>query len=449
MLILKKNRRLFFPLFVIIFLFFGANFVFALEMTYPVLTSIGLPDINQKGTEITAYVKYFFGLGVYLTGVLSLISFTIGAIGLINPNVEAHGQAKERMKGSVLGLGLTLASFIIMNTINPALIKPTIDPLKEIPGVYYWNESEKKTENVGYFVSDVSKRPIGFNEIIFKCPASAGTSVRDLLIWEFPKAGLEAKNGDLSQVTMKKIKCGEKASISSLGSFKLKFETPGVYYCLGGCNGEVCSGYMSNVKTRSEGTINDPFRGKIKGIVISNDPETSTAYGAILHKKSSLSSGGMCSYPILAEQCNTIDERSEDIGDIGAFAVDIFNLNIASSNSGSGDGVTFYSKPWGWNTGANAGFFEVSASDAAVNYEFNPTTNFVWDGVAVSNGYKVKCSNFQKCPGSIKIKGSYIVSLYSGSRYCQTFVSDVSNLDEQPFVATGSELETVFVYATR
>jgi hypothetical protein len=433
----KKNRihTIYILLsFLVLIFFLNISFVSALEIQYPTIPF--LPNINLPNVTLPQYVSYFFGFLVIMAGAVSLISFTIGAVGLINPNIESHNDAKDRMKGSVLGLVLTLASFIILRTINPILIGPSLTPSGGLAGVYYTNGSQLAAtplENTNTF-EVLSK---GFNKITYKCADGAYSPA--LLVWLFSNANLEKGNDLYTGVTTKRIVCGDEFEIGSVGSFKLAFETTGVYYCLGGCSGDICSGYMSNVITKRE-DLPAPFAQNIKGLRIVIDPPNNIFYGAILHKQIGLENGGACS-PLFVATTNSLCVDTYSYG--GASAVDIFMLNNGSVSSG--DGVTFYSKPYGWDKGQNAGYYDFTATEIISNpfqLKFPDSFSFDYTNVNVPEDYKNSCLKIQDCPGSIKIKGDYLVGLYSdmnanGSGYCQTFIKDVPNLDAEQIIASG------------
>ena len=180
--------------FLIIFLFVAINSALALE--------VQLPGLGTNPT-LPQYVSFFFSWLIGIAGVLSLISFTIGAVGLINPNVEAHGEAKSRMISAVLGLVLTMASFIIINTINSNIINIQLTPLESVPGVFLTDGTEKKP--CPSEVSDTLTLE-GFTTIKYDCPT--GSAGSPLLVWQFPQAGLEGENGDLSSVIVAEVPCG-------------------------------------------------------------------------------------------------------------------------------------------------------------------------------------------------------------------------------------------------
>jgi len=445
-----KNKYLIFSIFAIAFLFASASFVLALEVTYPNMPM--LPNLNTSNPGIGEYVGYFFGLLIYVAGIVSLISFTVGAVQLISPSVEAHNDAKDRMKGAVLGLVLTLASFVIIRTINPALITPTLNPLPGVAGIFLINGSQQRPapqEEV-----DTSKYlQDGFNQIKYCCNSDcSGGFNNNLLVWKFPKTNLEGGNTDINSTVVDRVQCGGTSDIDNFGSFKMAFENYGVYFCFGGCNGNMCAGYMSGVNTTSQNNINVPPGTRITAVRIVNDnwgtfnddPKSDTYYGVILHKNSDLQSGGQCGGVITHEGCYPVN--------IDARSVDIFRLN---QNPGTaGDGVSFYSEPFGTASSARAGYYLVSDNEIALppppTEIFAGDMNFLWNNVPAPEGYKAQCETFQSCPGSIKIKGSYLVGLYSGMSYCQTFTQDVNNLKAEPILAPGDkQINSVLIIPTK
>jgi len=455
-----KNKNLLFFAFLITFIFLGANYVSALE--------VRLPGLAENPT-IGDYVSYVFGTLIMLAGLLALISFVIGAVGLINPNLEAHNDAKDRMKGAVLGLALTLSSYILMQTINPKFLTPSLEALPTTSGVYYFNGKDKFP--VGQTEINVANRSQvlrdgKFDSLLYDCPDD-GTEQPALLIWRFPNAGLEKGNGDLSKVTVARRFCGEKEPISNLGSFKWDFEKPGVYFCLGSCGGgNMCSGYMSGAYRSSQDKILDPFNKNLKGLRIVNDTTNKIFYGALLHQVAGLKNGGLCTTPkgVAVDPTNRPEFCYSD-ATISPSAVDIFRLNADTGSSG--DGVTFYSEPFSDLTDANAGFFNVLDKDIEFPFSsFRPTpTNcqegphipsssdansldmcFDYTNISQPKEYKEKYTTFSSRPGSIKIKGSYLVAIYSAGSYCQTFTKDVPNLKAEPLTKPGSSKDLNKVY---
>lgn len=473
---MKKNTSLIILFIFLTLILLPNGFIFALEVPFMNLTD---------KSSIGEYVSAIFNIIIAAAGIISLISFTVGAVGLIASagSAEAASGAKDRMRGAVLGLVLTMSAFIILRTINPAFITPGLTPLPGVSGVFYYNGSEKI--QVGS-EDNVINRPKGFDQLIYCCDADCKGGLpmtTKLLIWEFPKAGWEEGNPGLSGVNVKRKNCGEVETISGLGSFRLGWETSGIYFSLG----KNCQGYRSEAITGSQNNIPPLFDKKIQSIWIVNDLAKGYLYGAVFHKVADLNNEGSCTQPILNE---TFDGVCENIN-IEASAADIFiwNKKVSQNNTSSGDGVEFFSEPFGWDMGANAGRYEVP--DLNVGSKLKILANrmrFNYSGVDRPDEYKCSnssnsaadnsggigfdcisdencninageycymgscisdnsldgsgCCTFQDCPGSIKIKGSYLVGLYSktkdqgGNYYCQTFTSDVENLNAEPLMAT-------------
>jgi hypothetical protein len=432
---MKNNKSiniiiLYFSFLFVIFLCFPINRIFGIE--------VSLPGLSSNAT-LPQYIIYFFYFGISIAGVLSLVSFTIGAIGfMVSSNKpESASSAKDRMKGAVLGLVLTLVSFIILRTINPILIGPSLTPLGEMAGVFYTGElgtAPAPFTNSNTF--DVLSQ--GYVDIIYKCTADGYSP--PLLIWEFPNPGLEGGNENLNTVKVVRKECGETEAIPP-GSFKMAFETPGVYYCLGGCDGNMCSGYMSYANTASQDTIGNLFAENIGGVRIVNNSTDKLYYGAIFHLGEYAEGVGSCS-PFLINPTSE-SKCLPNTNPIISNSVDIFKINLEPASSG--DGVSFYSEPYGWNKGSRAGYWILSGQDIAdivvagvplVIQDYNYTN------IDRPSGYPIYCKSFQSCPGSIKINGKYLVVLYSevypdGSGYCQKFTKDVPNLNVQEIITAG------------
>lgn len=186
-------------------------------------------------------------------------------------------------------------------------------------------------------------------------------------------------------------------------------------------------------------------------------------YGAIIHAAGVYTDGGECTDIIKDEGCNPVEL---DV----AHSISVFAINAKNS---SGDGVVFYSKPHGWSTGQNAGYYKVADSkimETRDGYRIDSDEmNFNYTNVDVVATEKYKCTGhddgevegencsfdacetFQDCPGSIEIRGDYLVALYSRQKenlYCQTFSEDAVNLNATAFKAQGQKLDHVIMLPT-
>ena len=104
------------------------------------------PLTPLPGTETTApapaedlvskYVERFFQFGIALAGALAVIEIIVGGIQYMGTeSISNKGDATERIKNAVLGLLLALGAWLILNTINPKLVKfdlsiPKVPPTK-------------------------------------------------------------------------------------------------------------------------------------------------------------------------------------------------------------------------------------------------------------------------------------------------------------------------------
>ncbi len=443
----KFNKYTLF-IFIILLLLGSASFVFALEAKYPRVP--GLPAVTDN-SELGDYIGYFFGLGMYLSGILAVISFAVGAIQLImaasSPEMEKEG--KDRMKGSLLGLVLTLSAFIILRTINPSFITPTLTPLPGVEGVFYFNGRDEKPAPISE--ANTVNVPPGYNQIFYKC---SNINSPALLIWKFPQKNFE---GYQNAVVVRKT-CDSLENISGIGSFKMAFETPGVYYCLGGCSGDMCSGYMSEANL-SSGQLPAPFKDNIKSVMVVNDIANDIRYGTIFHDTDDPTRGGFCSLAFFSP--DTGKQRACFNGIPVSSSVDIFAWNGKTPET-SGDGIEFYSEPFGWNSGAKAGKCFLSQKDNQNNATLCNNLGLIsnyWDDDAQKLSfdytnvdrppeYKQLYINFRQHPGSIRVKGNYLVilnSLVGQNQYCQTFYKDVPNLNEMEFIAAENNVDIVDV----
>ena len=276
--------------------------------------------------------------------------------------------------------------------------------------------------------------------------------------------------------------------------------TPGVYfYADSGCGGDSSgarTGSMDDIQGLVGGDQTSPEgdHGSFE-IVDSKIPGNQHSYGVILHAEIGLEKGGECKEPIVDEGCQTIG--------IDDHAADIFELNEDHPGS-SGLGVDFYSEPNGW-AGNMAGFKEVlGISIQSPSSSEDPSSMcFDYTNVKEPDAYKYLCpttcetnkdcpgakatcdqetgkcaqaanacnkinpndkrkhetpgvdcsangcSSFQDCPGSINIKGKYLVGLYStdpddkSKLYCQTFDGTtrkvVQDLNTEPIIGSGGK----------
>ncbi|TSC95012.1 MAG: hypothetical protein CEN87_24 [Parcubacteria group bacterium Licking1014_1] len=399
---------------IIVLLLWTASPVSALEIKdYPAIPGLVAPSENCTGSDcLPIYISYWVGLLIYAAGALAAMSLAVGGIQLImsGENPENAGNAKDRVKGAILGLILTMSSFIILKTINPALITPILTPLPGVAGVFYTNNIEEKSAREAE--PNTANIPEGFNTIFYKCsnqPDGAGTGPF-LLIWKFPKINFQGNDENYNGVKVVKKTCGEKEPLSGSGSFKIAFETPGVYYFLE----ENCQGLMSGTNLSNQQKISEPFNDKIKSIRIVNSADSNSFFGFVAHEA-----------PGFEGKCGSLRYLDRDgyvclnVG-IEVSSINIFQWNGFGENwKTSGSGVKFFGNPFG-KTGLRAGAFVLTKEKINKFWTEDPKNMiFNYEGINIPEEEKAPCKNFGKedCPGypgSIQVLGDYLVVLYSG-----------------------------------
>lgn len=110
-----------------IFLFFAVSFaVFAAE-TY-VYVAPTPPEISYSGPA--EYIKSLYNWGIGIVGILALVQLIRGGIlYMVSGAIDQKNAGKDHIQNALIGLGLALASYLILNTINPTLLElkePTI-----------------------------------------------------------------------------------------------------------------------------------------------------------------------------------------------------------------------------------------------------------------------------------------------------------------------------------
>lgn len=419
----------------IVILLLNSGFAYAaLEIRdYPTIPGLISPSACTGRDCLSVFIAYWFGLLIYLAGALALISFTIGAVSLIASaeNPSARGEAIDRIKGAILGLVLTIASFVIIHTINPTLITPALAPLPGVDGVFYTNGSENKPAPIAE--ADTANIPAGYNRLVYICNSGPA-----LLVWQFPKTDFRDED-DYPNTNVQRLECNKGGITVSGGSFRMAFETPGVYYYLK----ESCSGFMSDVNL-SSGQLEAPFKDKVKSIKIINNIPNNVRYVAIFHDNDDNTKAGPCTAPLLINDINKSDACLAGIP--VSSSVDIFNWNAKTPET-SGQGVDFYSEPWGQSIGARAGKYSLDKS-VIKNYWNDSAQKLTFDYTKVNrpDKYKQLYPNFSQHPGSININGSYLAVLNASSgqeRYCQVFSKSINNLNEIEFIATKNKIDTI------
>ena len=120
----------------ILFLFLVFIFLTEIDFAQGYVLLAPLPGATSIGTGFAEYLAVFFNIGIGLAAVLAVLMIVVGGVqyiaGAASPS--ARGDAKKRITNAILGLLLALGSWLIVYTINPAILNKSYQiPLVTLP----------------------------------------------------------------------------------------------------------------------------------------------------------------------------------------------------------------------------------------------------------------------------------------------------------------------------
>lgn len=122
-MIIFRRKKIGLVFILILFLLFSfASFSFAVEIQYPRIPNA--PNINQNIVTLPNYILYWFYFSIYISGILGLGVFIYGGLLYLTSagNPARMADAKDKMFNAIIGIVIILASYLILNTINPQLV---------------------------------------------------------------------------------------------------------------------------------------------------------------------------------------------------------------------------------------------------------------------------------------------------------------------------------------
>jgi len=124
----SKFHNLFKIFFLISMLGFFAIPLVGLAQGYVPLAPIdGYTDTNSAAGGLSGYLNTMFKFGVALASGLAVIMIVIGGIQYMSSDaVSNKSEGINRMTSAIWGLILALGAYVILNTINPALLKTNL-----------------------------------------------------------------------------------------------------------------------------------------------------------------------------------------------------------------------------------------------------------------------------------------------------------------------------------
>jgi len=129
---LKKNSSKLIFFFLLLVFLLGANFVLALEVTYPDLPGVDPPqEFLQKIDQglipgeqtLSLYAQYFYNLALWIAGAIALGFLIYGGIRYLTSSgkPEVMASAKNQLTAVFFGLLLLFSSYLIFTALNPEL----------------------------------------------------------------------------------------------------------------------------------------------------------------------------------------------------------------------------------------------------------------------------------------------------------------------------------------
>ena len=120
---MKRVKNIIVPLLLVFLLVPSAAGAIDLNLTYPKLP--GAPDINLVGNQsLTGIVVWLYVFIVGISGLAAFVMIIWGGVQWMTSagNPTKTTEAKDKIQKALLGLLLILASFLILQIINPDLV---------------------------------------------------------------------------------------------------------------------------------------------------------------------------------------------------------------------------------------------------------------------------------------------------------------------------------------
>ncbi len=221
-----KKKILF--LFLLLSLVLVSN-VYALEAQYPEILGKTITD----ETTPAGYVVYFFYLAMSLGSVLVFIILVMAGIDFITAGGEPAkiSEGRKKIISAIVGLIVLFSSFLILNSINPALLKIELEKL-ECPGgisiVKQKADGKKVDDCITGSVSNIEGDVIETKGWVF-----SGCLVKEVYLCTQP--GFKGTCTKVSDPKSQNFTCQPNyqftngTSLSGVKSVKFVWRSPGVY----------------------------------------------------------------------------------------------------------------------------------------------------------------------------------------------------------------------------
>jgi len=154
----KGNKKILLLALIITFLFMGGQILAqqTLEVEYPTIPGTDTPQ--DTSTPLPVYLKYFYNLSIFFTGILSFVLLVWAGLRYIvsTGKPAKRADAKGQITAAFLGIIIVFTSYLFLSTINPELIELKIGlpatsqgPAPPPPADLQWPGSEVQEMPVG------------------------------------------------------------------------------------------------------------------------------------------------------------------------------------------------------------------------------------------------------------------------------------------------------------
>ncbi len=230
---MKKSQIIFFSFFILIYLFLGVGFCSAWDLNGGTYPNIPLAPQITSASKLPAYILYLFFAGIYVAGMLAVISLVIAGIQFMMSaeNPSRISAATDRIKGSVIGLIVLLGAVILLGTINPYLKQLGISLDIAAPAGLHFNGSGGDA-GAPDSVDNMSSYGGKYNQLCWPKTIATINGSKDncdknayaYMVYLYPQA---SKSGAWSWA---ELKCGDCVGLNGAGSYLAIKEGFGVYF---------------------------------------------------------------------------------------------------------------------------------------------------------------------------------------------------------------------------
>ena len=131
-----KNKNSYFLLIAVLFLGLSlfVPVTHAQVLNYQLLEKIPGSN-NLSGTDLKVYIESIYNVALILVTLAAVLMLSIGGFWYLTSagNTSRMGTAKEIIVDSLIGLVIALTAWLILNVINPDLVKTTLTSLPMVP----------------------------------------------------------------------------------------------------------------------------------------------------------------------------------------------------------------------------------------------------------------------------------------------------------------------------